>query len=104
MASDFPAKRAMAVKHSAEDVAFVASKVLSILIQLPHIKIKQIACVNEEKKRCTCIGDANNKVQRYGCANIVLNVAAQAGSCTMQALRTLVVWAIKMGKYIISGC
>ena len=78
----------MAVKHSAEDVAFVASKVLSILIQLPHIKIKQIACVNEEKKRCTCIGDANNKVQRYGCANIVLNVAAQAGSCTMQALRS----------------
>jgi hypothetical protein len=58
-----------------------------------------------KKKQCTCIGYANNKdkVQRYGCANIVLNVPAQAGSCTMQALRTLVVWAIKMGKCIISG-
>ena len=40
MASDFPAKRAMAVKHSAEDVASVASKVLSILTQLRLIKIK----------------------------------------------------------------
>ena len=42
MASDFPAKRAMSIKYPAEDVAFVASKVLSILIQLPHIKIKRI--------------------------------------------------------------
>jgi hypothetical protein len=50
MASDFPAKRAMPIKHSAEDVAFLASKVLNILIQLPHIKIKRIACVNEKKK------------------------------------------------------
>jgi hypothetical protein len=32
MASDFPAMRAMAIKHSAEDMAFAASKVLSILI------------------------------------------------------------------------
>ena len=103
MTSNFPAKRAMAIKYPAENVAFVASKVLNILTQLRLIKIKRMAGV-QEISQCTCIGDANNKVQRYGCANIVLNVAAQAGSCTMQALRTLVVWAIKMGKYIISGC
>jgi len=41
-----------------------------------------------EKKQCTCIGDAKSKVQRYGCANIAFNVPAQAGSCTMQALRS----------------
>ena len=40
MASDFPAKRAMSIKYSAEDVASVASKVLSILTQLRLIKIK----------------------------------------------------------------
>lgn len=102
MASDFTANRAMPIKHSAEDVAFLAGEVLSILTQLRLIKIKGIAGI-KVKKQCTCIGDANNKVQRYGCANVVLNVPAQVDVQFKVSGHWW--WAIKMVEYIISsGC
>jgi hypothetical protein len=59
MTRNFTAKGSMAIKHPAEDVAFVASKVLRKLTQLSDIKNSRLS------ELCTSSGNETSLHQQY---------------------------------------